>query len=230
MRGTKLVFIDGIPGSGKTTTARALESVLAQRSVEVRCFLEEHPDHPLNVGGPLHPSGRTTGATFFGRYTVDSFVDESLRRWRAFVNVAERADAVQVVESYPYQSAARVLLQMDASTDRIREYAAAVEQIVNVLQPVVIYFDRRDVAGALRAISEERGPEWTAYAVQLVTECPYGRRRGVHDLEGALIMMSAYKAVMDDLLGDSRLPVQKLEDCAGRWETCYRQIWAFLEI
>ncbi|TAK20158.1 MAG: hypothetical protein EPO26_18860 [Chloroflexota bacterium] len=230
MRDTRLVFIDGIPGSGKTTTARSVDAVLAQRSVEVRCFLEEHPDHPLHVGGPLHPSGRTTGAAFFGRYTVDSFVDESLRRWRTFVNAAERADAVHVVESYPYQSAARVLLQMDASTDRIREYAAAVEQIVNVLRPVVIYFDRRDVAGALRAISEQRGPEWTTYAVQLVTDCPYGRRRELHDLEGALVFMSAYKAVMDDLLGDSRLLAQKLGDCAGRWEACYQQIWAFLEI
>jgi hypothetical protein len=41
----KLILVEGIPGSGKSTTARKIEDLLKSRNVEVRCFNE----------GDLHP-------------------------------------------------------------------------------------------------------------------------------------------------------------------------------
>jgi thymidylate kinase len=114
MRDTKLIFVEGLPGSGKTTTASWLASRLAAERLMVNLFLEHQPEHPLNVGGNLHPSGATSGAAFFRRYAPASFVQERLQRWQAFVRAALQAEAVGVLDSDPFQNTVRVLLPLKA--------------------------------------------------------------------------------------------------------------------
>jgi hypothetical protein len=231
MRDTRLILIEGLPGSGKSTAARVLAGRLNARGLTARALLETQPDHPLHVGGALHPSGATTGEALFARYTAESFVDESLARWRAFVAAAldDPARGVHLVESYPYQSGARVLLQLDAPLERILAYAADVEAVVAPLAPLLVYFDSPDPVAAVRAIAARRGPEWTAYLVALVARCPYAERRGLHGLDAVERVSAEYKAALDRLLAASTLPVVVLDDCAGRWDACYDQVLAFLD-
>ena len=111
---TRMVFVDGLPGSGKSMTAEYVASELEQRGLRCRLLREREPDHPLNVGGDLHPSGSTTGTQMFAAYTIGSFVEESLARWNAFVAEAIGSERVTILDSYPFQNSLRVLLQMDA--------------------------------------------------------------------------------------------------------------------
>ena len=46
---TKLILVEGLPGSGKTTTARFVADWLKQRGVETAVFLEGNLDHPADV-------------------------------------------------------------------------------------------------------------------------------------------------------------------------------------
>ena len=127
----------------------------------------------------------------------------------------------QILESYPYQNSVRVLLQLDAPLDQIRAYAMEVEQIAQPLRPVLVFLNRDDPRSSLRAIAEQRGPEWTAYAAELITASPRAQRRGLHGLDGALIAMGEYKELVDELLRASKLPRLVLDDCRGRWEDLY---------
>ncbi len=47
MRQTKLILVEGLPGSGKSTTAHALARLLAGRRVPVRWWYEEEINHPV---------------------------------------------------------------------------------------------------------------------------------------------------------------------------------------
>ena len=231
MRDTKLIFVEGLPGSGKTTTASWLASRLPSERLMVNLFLEHQLEHPLNVGGNLHPSGYTTGEAFFLRYTSASFVQESLQRWQAFVRAALQAEAISVLDSYPFQNTVRVLLQLNATPECMREYAGQVEALVMPLQPVLIYFNHRDLIQAfhnLSNISAQRGKAWTDYVVELITHCPYAMARHLEGFGGALAVISDYKQFTDSLLCQSRFPRIVLEDCAGGWEGCYQQIEAFI--
>ena len=218
---------------GKTTTASWLAARLRAEHLPVNLYLETQPKHPINVGGDLHPAGDVTGETFFQQYRPASFIRESLQRWQAFVHDAMQADAISVLDSYPFQNSIRILLQMDAALDDMREYAAQVETLVIPLRPALVYFSHRDMAHAVQHSSEigaQRGEAWMDYVARLIAHCPYATARHLEGTSGVLAFIRDYKQLSDALLHESRLPRIILKDCSGEWDRCYRQIEAFLDL
>ena len=233
MRDTQLIMVEGLPGLGKTTTASWLAARLRAEHLPVRLYLESQPEHPINVGGDLHPAGDVTGETYFQRYRPASFIQESLQRWQAFVDDAMQTDAISVLDSYPFQNSIRILLQMDAALDDMRAYAAQVEALVMPLRPALIYLSHRDVAHSVQHFSEigaQRGEAWMDYVARLIAHCPYGEARHLEGDNGVLAFIRDYKQLTDALLRESRLPRIVLVDCSGAWDACYRQIETFLEV
>jgi hypothetical protein len=224
----RIVFIDGLPGSGKSTTAQYVARELKQRRIPCRLLRERETDHPLNVGGDLHPSGSTTGARLFAAYTIDSFVEESLARWHAFVAEAMHSARVTVLDSYPFQNSLRVLLQMDADPVTLAAYQSSVEDAAAGLDPVLIYLDAGDAERTLRAIAEERGPAWTDYAIAVVTECPYASSRRLHGIDGAVAILHSYKLLLDECVARFRFPKLVLSSCHRPWQDCHAKIRDFL--
>ena len=223
-----MIFVDGLPGSGKSTTAEYVAGELEQRGIPCRLLRERETDHPLNVGGDLHPSGHTTGARMFATYTVGSFVEESLDRWNAFVAEAMRSEHVNILDSYPFQNSVRVLLQMDVDPVTLAAYQSRVEEKAAGLGPILIYLDPGDAESTVRAVAERRGPAWTDYAIAVITGCPYASSRGLHGMDGAVATLRAYKQLLDESVGRYPFPKLVLADCHRRWPACHERIRWFL--
>jgi broad-specificity NMP kinase len=101
------LFIDGLPGSGKSTAAEAVGGAVS----DVRVFVESAPHHPLLVGTPDQ-----MGAAFADiheTHSADSFAAAALGRLQSFLESAGH-DVLYVFESHPIQSTVRVLLQLNA--------------------------------------------------------------------------------------------------------------------
>lgn len=228
---SKLILIDGLPGLGKSTAASAFAARLKAEHFTVNLWLETELDHPLNVGGDLHPAGFTTGEALFKRYTPETFIEESLERWQKFIHTTLASDAINVLDSFPFQNSIRILLQMDASFDFMLAYAMQVETLVMPLNPMLIYFNQPDISEAFSHVDQIttlRGKEWTDYVIRLVTNCPYAQARNLTGFEGVLTFIKDYKQVIDGLLPHSQIPRLVLEHCSGNWDACYRQIADFL--
>lgn len=48
---TKLILIEGLPGSGKTTTAQLVHGILTEMNIKAQLFLEGNLDHPADYDG-----------------------------------------------------------------------------------------------------------------------------------------------------------------------------------
>lgn len=93
MRNTRFIFVEGIMGSGKTTTAWFLTEQIQRIGIAARFMLEgptmEEPEHPLRVATEFpHPN------KVWQDVTVDQFIERSLQKWRAFVQESQQSTAI----------------------------------------------------------------------------------------------------------------------------------------
>ena len=100
---TRLILIEGLPGSGKTTTAEWICEWLRETGAAAEWFLETLHDHPV-IDRPTLKTPREPG-----------YVDRCVSRWRAFADavVDDPASPVQVLEGCFFQSTVRFLLEHD---------------------------------------------------------------------------------------------------------------------
>jgi hypothetical protein len=93
----QILFIDGLPGSGKSTAAEAVGGSVPNS----RVFVETAPNHPLLVGAPDR-----MGAAFADIHKIhsaDSFAAAALGRLESFLMNAGH-DVLHVFESHPYRA------------------------------------------------------------------------------------------------------------------------------
>lgn len=228
MRNTHLILLDGLPGSGKSTATAYVARCLNEGGAVARAYYETEDDHPLNVGGSLHPAGVTTGEALFRRYTAESYIAESLARWRSLVAEAARSGVAVVLDSYPYQNAARILLQMDADPARIAAYVAEVETIAAPLSPSLIYLEADDPVVAWEWAVSVRGAEWAESAGAIVARCPYVWNRDLGNAEGVLAVLQAYTALLRELVATTTLDHIVLPHTGGDWDARNARIRAYL--
>jgi hypothetical protein len=199
----QILFIDGLPGSGKSTAAEAVG-----RSVSAsRIFVESAPNNPLLVGTPDQMGAAF--ASIHETHSADSFAAAALSRLDSFLKDAEH-DVLHVFESHPIQSTVRVLLQLDAPQTMILQFWLDLQSRLAVAQPRLIYFRERDPLQALKEINRKRGPIWEGYLVQAFEQSPWMKARALSGIEGANQMFVAYAGLVDQLADLWRFPILTL--------------------
>ena len=94
---TRFIFVEGIIGAGKSTTATFLTDPLRRNGIAARFDAEgptnDEPDHPLRVATELpHPNAAWRDVT------VHEFIDCSMRTWHAFVREVQQSAAVNACD------------------------------------------------------------------------------------------------------------------------------------
>jgi hypothetical protein len=199
----QILFIDGLPGSGKSTAAEAVGG-----SVSIsRVFVETAPNHPLLVG-TLDQMGAAF-ADIHEIHSADSFAAAALGRLESFLeNVGD--DVLYVFESHPIQSTVRVLFQLDAPRMTISQFWSDLQDRLAVAQSRLIYFQERNPLQALKEIYRKRGPIWETYLVEAFEQSPWMKSRALSGIEGAHQMLVAYADLVDQLTDLWRFPILKL--------------------
>ena len=228
MRNTRFVFVEGIMGSGKSTTAEFLTEQIRQHGMAARFLAEgpsiEEPEHPLRIATEYpHPNG------IWLDLTVEEFIERSLRKWHNFVQDAQQNTTVTVCDGLLFHGNMTDVLLMNAEPPVLYRYVAQVVECLHSLNPVVIYFYHKDIAQAIRAICDERGSAWEAYQVNWKVASPYGVQRSLQGFGGLVQLYQDYRAICDDIFAQLTLP--KLVVCnEGIWKTYYHDILTFLQL
>jgi hypothetical protein len=145
----QILFIDGLPGSGKSTAAEAIGGSVS----DTRVFAETAANHPLLVGTPDQK-----GAAFAGIdqiYSADSFAAAAFERLDSFLAGA-RQNVLYVFESHPIQSTVRVLFQLDTPETRILQFWSDLQDRLAAIRPRLIYFQERNPLEAFQHQSQAR--------------------------------------------------------------------------
>ena len=200
---TQILFIDGLPGSGKSMAAEAVGRHLSHS----RILLETAPHHPLLVATPDR-----MGAAFADIHEIhswDSFAAAALGKLEAFLKTAG-CDVLYVFESHPIQSMVRVLFQLDAPTATILRFWSEMQDRLAFAQPRLIYFRESNPLQAMKEIARKRGPIWESYLIEALKQSPWMQARALSGAEGAYEMLVEYANVINRLAGSWRFPMLTL--------------------
>jgi hypothetical protein len=149
---TRLILIEGVPCSGKSTTAEILAKDLSTQGIRTQCYLEWSDDNPIFIGkmDDLCEIIATTKSR-----EADNF-----QQWEDFTQRAKQQNAVNIIESRFWQTHGMYLYLSGHSEQEVLESTRMLISIVAVLDPVLIYLAPADVEQLQMQIAEEKNKSW----------------------------------------------------------------------
>ena len=136
----RLILIEGMIGSGKTTTAGHLADWLARRGEDVRAFDEGAADHPIRtrrvdellaVPAPGDPDAYSAG------------------QWRRLAERCRRGGQMVILESVFLQNSVMPAFIDGAPAAAVTEVCAEIQRQMAPAEPFLVYLRPTDIAAAI---------------------------------------------------------------------------------
>jgi hypothetical protein len=219
----KLILIDGMTGTGKSTTAQRLCLHLQRQGRAARWIYEHDTAHPI------WPPGEQVRMVEAGVLDTDLLMLVLPQRWHALAAECAGSSRATILESSLFQTTVGFLLAMQADEAIITAHVMAVAQVIGGLQPALVYLRQGDAAAGLRATFEDRRlDQYEADLVALLAATPFGRAHGIADFAGLVRFYDKWRELTDALF--ARLAVAKIAIDVGDsdWPSRERQLTEFL--
>lgn len=170
---TRLIIVEGLPGSGKSTMAARLAEELRRAGRRVVCADEGEPGHPADFAVYDFPDFETERREILGK-------------WRNFVETAS-LDTLYVFNCVLLQNPmTETMMRFDMTEAESAGYIAEIAEIIRPLRPAVLYIDLPDPKGAVDAVLDERGTGWLNAVAAYHTGQGYGKRNRLTGYAGYL--------------------------------------------
>ena len=220
-----LIVLDGLPGSGKSTTGQWLTARLQAHGLKASWLPEAEISHPL--WWYQHWNGIEYQTPDFKNTPIEAFIQNSLRKWEDFTASAQATDRLLVTESVFFQNAVAMFLMGGAMPARLVDYAQMVQEITRNLNTVLIYFRQDDPAASLKKICALRGQAFEDELIHNMEKFPYLSQRGLKGLDGVAMLWSDIRTITDDLFDKYTIPKISFETSDGNWQKYRQEILKF---
>lgn len=243
MINTKLILIEGLPGSGKSTTAEITHDILKEWNVDTKLYLEGNIEHPADYEGgsyfsksefvqllkqycelqPIllkHALERCNGYvlsqfklkedlnettipnTFWDQVwnhdiyelPLDKNIELITDKWKRFVEQAITGNQTFVFECCFIQNPVTIgMIKFGASDEVVLNYVKKLAEIIEPLNPILIYVDQQDLSLSFTKAVQERPEEWSTGFMNYYNNQGYGKNIGAQGIQGTIAVLEARK-------------------------------------
>jgi len=214
---SRLILIEGMIGSGKTTTTGRLGDWLSGRGEDVRAFDEGAADHPIRtrrvdellaVPAPGDPDAYSAG------------------QWRRLAERCLHEGQTVILESIFLQNSVMPAFIEGASAATVDQICTEIQRQAAPAEPFLVYLRPTDIAAAIARVHQARGEPWSSRNLSFVENSPWARRRKLRGRDAVVGLYQAWEPVAARLY--DRYPFGKLmvPDPQHDWPAALRRICA----
>jgi hypothetical protein len=215
--GCRLVFVDGLPGSGKSSVTQRLYLALHKSGHDVRWYFEGVQPHPIH-----EPD--TSGV-----WLSEATLQAAWSRWEQLTaSLAAAPRRITLFDGTLFQQTVGGGVLMDLEARRIVEFVLRIDERLRDLGPALLYLYQDDPSGAIRRICAARGQEWTQFIQGLIAVSPYGRRHRLATLDGVVDYYLRCRAICDEIVPRLGMRVLPIETSNGNWPEVQAQAARFV--
>ncbi len=223
----RLIIIEGLPCSGKSTTSAFIASLMQQ--TENVCFVDEgtgnHPAdyefHALAPAGLLSPNNQIVSLSQFTGELFDQLLQYKiydylpwememplmLEKWRQFVRSSEKS-SVYVFNCVLLQNPmCETMMRFGFSLEESLSYIEKIVEIIKPMNPVVIYLKNDDIADSVRKAAQER-PGWLDAVIDYHATGAYGKSIHAKGFDGYIDCLKERQKRELRIL--AQIPIRKL--------------------
>lgn len=211
----KLIFVEGIPGSGKSSTARFICLQLERNGVNAELFHESTYPHPILLEEEIHDS--------------DQWQAAYLSKWKTFLSAHAEKQSVLVLESVLFQSPILHLLHLDTPrTQVIRFMEELLSCLSNIDCSLVYLYQKEPGTGIHRLMASRGGEAWLEEKYKSYRHLPYYRNRGLSGKELHLQLLYDYAELASQIYSKSGIRSIAIDNSDWNWDLHYKAIMDFL--
>lgn len=238
---TRLYIVEGLPCSGKSSTARFIADTLSARGKTV-CFVDEGTgDHPADYEFHAYTDGEIIPLNTVPPDKLDALLPCKiydglpwqaeaplmLNKWRQFVREAE-ADTVYVFNCVLLQNPmCETMMRFNMTEAESAAHIRSIAEIIAPLESTVFYLHNDDIADSIRRTAEER-PGWLEAVISYHVSGGYGRSIGAAGFEGYIACLAERQRREERILHALPIHAVTLDNPQRDWPAAHQQLRALL--
>lgn len=217
---TNLILIEGIIGSGKSTTAERLCAELSGCGYPCSWYHEGADDNPIRRGFTLENWSEVVASFTSPR---SGFVE-----WQEFVQARDGQEGITILESRFWQNTIMFMYVAGQSGCSVRESARSLAKVVTPLSPVLIHLDHSDIPTEVARTYRERPKRWVDWSISVWSQQALFKERCWEGYEGVAAFFEEWAVISRELYVDFPHRKIRVTDPHTDWHGTYEQIRSFL--
>ncbi len=159
MINSKLLLLEGLAGTGKSSTGQKLYRVIASNGWR--------PDF-IHEFSPLHPVTKEENAG------INDWMENVLHNWRQLIARIEEQKNIFILDGAFLQCPTGGLLERGAESERITDFVRETQKIISGCDPTLIYLTHIDLDSALERVYSFREKAWQKKVKSFLKDTAYG--------------------------------------------------------
>jgi hypothetical protein len=204
----KLILVDGLPGTGKSTLSQEISLQLRANGIEAALYFESQLDNPLRPLGYLSCS------------TGMDLIELSLKHWSKLFRKLEDSDSITLIDGGLFQNSIRFFFHNELPYDAIVHYATRIERYLNDLDGVAFYLTHHDVAALWKSTVTNRGEGFANSVCNYIENTKLSRIYNSEETDKAVSFFSHYQALCNKIFKELNVCKCQIDISSNNWLEC----------